>query len=470
MSTPDPILLTVDRKLRLDPAGLPGGVLSRLRSRLVFPNPKWIENRRRGFSNWRVRRTISCLTETKSGLLVMPRGFAAAAREVLAGAGLAARFDDRTRRCPDVDLAFRGALLPHQERALEKILARRFGVLQAPTGSGKTVIALAAAARRAQPALIVVHSKELLYQWVEAAVRFLGLPADDIGLVGDGKFRLDRPLTIAIVNSLYRRAARLKKQTGFLIVDECHRTPARTFTRAVAAFDSRYMLGLSATPYRKDRLTPLIHLFLGDTVHVIEHRELVEEKVIVTGRVLVRETDFDYDYRDDYPELIGALAADPDRNRRIVSDVAAWAVDGGTALVVSDRLEHCRHLEQAIGSAGVETRLITGALPKRARQDAVSDLKTGRARVLVATLQLIGEGFDLPVLSALFLATPISFTGRIVQTLGRVLRSSRGKTEAVVYDYADRAAILRHAFRKRLRVYRRLGFQVSSGDPDGGMP
>ena len=124
-------------------------------------------------------------------------------------------------------------------------------------------MALYVIAERKQPALVIVHTKELLYQWQARAVQFLGLQKDEIGLIGDGKKTIGDRLTIGIVNSVYKIAADIREHAGHLIVDECHRCPSRTFTEAVTAFDSRYMLGLSATPWRRDKLSKLIYWHLG---------------------------------------------------------------------------------------------------------------------------------------------------------------------------------------------------------------
>ena len=202
--------------------------------------------------------------------------------------GVRCQLEDRTRVLHDIKFCFIGNLRSEQQEAADKILAKRFGVAQMPTGAGKTVVALYAVAMRGQPALVIVHTKELLYQWQQAAQLFLGLDKSKIGLLGDGHSDLGKPLTIAIVNSLYTRAEQYREQTGFLIVDECHRVPSRTFSEAVSRFDSRFMLGLSATPQRRDELTRLIYLFLGDRVCKVSHMKLQASGQIMGADLVVR--------------------------------------------------------------------------------------------------------------------------------------------------------------------------------------
>jgi len=141
--------------------------------------------------------------------------------------------------------------------------SRDFGALSAPTGSGKTVVTLALIAKRRQPVLIVVHTRELQDQWMARIETFLGIPREEVGIIGGGKKRIGSKITVALVQSLYKVAGDICHHVGHLVVDECHRAPSRTFTEAVTAFDCHYMTGLSATPWRRDGLSRLIYWYLG---------------------------------------------------------------------------------------------------------------------------------------------------------------------------------------------------------------
>jgi superfamily II DNA or RNA helicase len=182
-------------------------------------------------------------------------------------AGITCQVKDRRRVLPEVDFTFKGNLHDFQVEAVEALVKRDFGTLTAPTGSGKTVIALALAARRRQPTLVVVYSRELLIQWVVRIEAFLGIPASEVGIIGGGQLKVGEKITVALVQSLYKCVGEVVPHIGHLIVDECHRTPSRTFTEAVTAFDCRFMLGWSATPWRRDGLSRLIFRHLGGMVH-----------------------------------------------------------------------------------------------------------------------------------------------------------------------------------------------------------
>ncbi|HXK48157.1 MAG TPA: DEAD/DEAH box helicase [Deltaproteobacteria bacterium] len=452
----------VDNLIRVFEADLPESVVQAVEADLTLPNPKWEQveaygrSRRRNFQPEFIR-----YYKRRSGVLLMPRGYVHTLRHRLRDVPFT--IVDKTRTLPPADFGFRARLHPYQASAVRDITARRFGVLEAPPGAGKTVIALSVIARRKQPALVIVHTKELLYQWHRRACEFLGMDGDAIGLIGDGHSRIGDRLTIALINSLYKVIDEVKPAVGHLVVDECHHVPARTFTDAVGLFDSTYMLGLSATPYRRDKLTRIIYFYLGDRVHEIRPAELQAMERIMRAKLIVRHTNcaFFFD-ADEYQYMISALVENAKRNSLIVDDVVAhsWVEDTGIALVISDRVSHCEELFRAIRARGVDACMLTGSVPVRERARIVEDLNGNRARVLVATAQLIGEGFDLKQLSSIFLATPIKFTGRVKQYIGRILRVTEGKEEALIYDYLDVNGMLRNSFSSRMSAYHDLGVKL----------
>jgi superfamily II DNA or RNA helicase len=263
---------------------------------------------------------------------------------------------------------------------------------------------------------------------------------------------------VALVQSLYRCKEEVVPGVGHIVVDECHRAPSRTFTEAVKAFDCQYMLGLSATPWRRDRLSKLIFWYLGDLHHEVDQGRLEAQGHILKAEVIVRRTAFEpyFDPVNEYTRMLSELTSDDSRNRLIASDVAAEVRAGrGICLVLSDRRRHCETLQGLLWyKFGVPAERLTGDLGDAERQEVLDRLNRGEVNVLVATGQLIGEGFDCPGLTTLFLATPIRFSGRVTQYLGRILRPSEGKRQPRVYDYVDeRVAPLVAAAKARQRVY-----------------
>ncbi|PIU52565.1 MAG: restriction endonuclease subunit R, partial [Deltaproteobacteria bacterium CG07_land_8_20_14_0_80_60_11] len=385
------LTLRIDNRITLFPMGeLPPPALDLLKDRLSFPNPAWLENQKHGYSNWRVPEVLQ-FWGIDDDTLVMPRGFIRQVIWILRDAGIQYQVDNQTRRLPGVDFRFTGGLKDFQTEAVEAIVRRDFGTLAAPTGSGKTVMALAVIAKRRQPALIVVHSKELLNQWIDRIGTFLGIPAEQVGVIGDGKMHLGEKLTVALVQSLYKCAREVAPSIGFLVCDECHRAPSRTFTEAVTVFDSKFMLGLSATPWRRDGLTRLIYWHLGDKVYEVERDGLIEDGHILAAEIIVRKTDFEpySDPSEEYSRMLSELTQDSERNALIAADVAKEAGNGGgVCLVLTDRKAHCEVLAGMLADRGVQAAVLTGDLKNREREQVVNDLNSGQVKVLVATGQL----------------------------------------------------------------------------------
>ena len=452
----DPLKIILTNNLRL--SGIPSDIRAKLMETLSFPNPKWLENERMGRWNRGTPKVLRFYDKTRGGGLWIPRGYMRQLLLLCRRRGEKYEIDDRRQALPPVDSKFTGQLKPFQQEAVKTMISRDFGVLNAPTGSGKTVMALYIIARREQPAMIVVHTKDLAYQWIERVGEFLGIPADRVGFIGSGKKIIGKKITVALVQSLYKCAEEVSKNVGFLLVDECHRCPSRTFTEAVTDFDSKYMLGLSATPWRRDNLSKLIFWHLGDVHHKIDQSLLVESGDVLAAEIIVRETDFKpyYDPVNEYSKMISELTSDDKRNRLIASDVAREVKDNnGVCLVLSDRKKHCGILQALLRYRHkISSELLTGDLSGSERLGVLDRLNKGDVKVLLATGQLIGEGFDRKDLSPLFLTTPIKFSGRVLQYIGRVLRPAPGKKKARVYDYVDiKVDVLKAAAKARQKVY-----------------
>ena len=425
--------------------------------RLTLDNPKWIENNRMNRWNGNTPKHLRFYEKTDSGLIA-PKGFAKQLIGMAHKHNVSYQIDDRRRTLPEIDFTFHGKLKPFQEQAVTDILSRDFGTLSAATGSGKTIMALYIIAERKQKALIVVHTKELLNQWIDRIVSFLGIPKDEIGIIGSGRKTIGKQITVALVQSLYKCADEVSQYCGHIVIDECHRTPSRTFTEAVTAFDSKYMLGLSATPWRRDKLSRLIYWHIGDVVHEVDKMALIKNGDILKAEIVTRETNFNtiLDPSNEYSKMLSELTQDTARNKLIAQDVATESRNGGgICLVLSDRKAHCVAIQQVLlDDYNVSSALMTGDASARQRQDIVARLNKGQIKVLVATGSLLGEGFDCKQLSTLFLTTPVRFDGRVLQYLGRVLRPAKGKAKPKVYDYVDsRVGVLRVSANARQKVY-----------------
>ena len=430
-----------------------------IRQSLTVPNPAFVAAEKMGRYTGNLEPYLAFYKCDRDGIHV-PRGYLTQALATARKYRIPCEITDCTTRLPDVEITFTGSLKPFQRKAVAHLLNERDGVLEAPTGSGKTVMALRIIAARRQPTLIIVHTKELLNQWLARIETFLSIPKDTIGVIGGGKKTVGTKITVAIINSLYPMAASLSHQFGHVVIDECHRCPSRTFGEAVSSLSPHYLLGLSATPYRRDGLTELINWHLGPTTKV-DSNSMTDHDIVKTVHVLVRRTNFapTVDPTLQYSTMLTELCASPSRNWRIARDVVQCAEHRkGTILVLSDRKSHCDLLATLVRQAGTPADVLTGSSSKKDRTAIVNRINTGEARVVLATSQLLGEGFDAAGLGTLFLATPVKFSGRLLQCVGRILRPQEGKQNSLIVDYVDFSGVLLASFRARQRVYREKGF------------
>lgn len=454
------MLIEIRNKLFL--SRLPYNLADKIKTKLTMANPAFAEAQKMDRWTGNIPRELRFYEKHDNGLAV-PRGFLQTLNFMAAGEGERIEIIDKRRTLPEIVFDFSGELRGYQEDAVNATAALDESSLCAPTGSGKTVMALAIIAERQQPALIIVHTRELLKQWIDRIETFLNIPAYDIGVIGGGKKVIGEKITVAIVNSLYPIAQDIRHHFGHVIVDECHRAPARMFTEALAAFDARYILGLSATPFRRDGMSSAIFWHCGPLAHKINQADLEMTGDIVKADVILRHTGFhpSADPASQYSKALAELTEDYHRNALIARDVATEAaIGGGICLILTDRKKHAEALKDLISRHNVKADVLTGESSARERSEIVERLNRGDIEILIATGQLIGEGFDCKGLSTLFLATPISYQGRVIQYLGRVLRPAPGKKRALVFDYIDQDGVLRASAQKRQEIYNRNKWSI----------
>lgn len=433
-------------------------IVEKAKNELEIINPKWSENEKMGRWNGKTSQKLKFYFFSTKGSLIIPRGLAREYIKFCRTNKIEYKILDKRIESENIDFIFNGELKSFQKRAVHDVFSKDFGILNAPTGSGKTVMALYLIYLRKQPALVIVHTKDLARQWIEQASYFLGINENEIGLIGAGKKKEGEKLTIGLVQSLVKYDGNLKDQIGHLIVDECHRTPSKTFTEVVSSFSSKYLLGLSATPYRRDNLSNLIFWYLGNLMHKIEKHNLQMRGHITEAEIILRPTDFTpfHDPVTEYSKMMTELTSDNERNRLIASDIAKeYNNSNGHIIVLSDRKKHCENLSQILKFRHkIDSLVFTGDLSEKKRIAALKEMISKKNNIIIATGQLIGEGFDLNSLSTLFLTTPVNFSGRLTQYLGRVLRTAPGKTKAVVYDYVDiNVHVLKKSALSRAAVY-----------------
>jgi superfamily II DNA or RNA helicase len=440
---------------------------AQIREALTVPNPDYEMARRERLPGWRTMPSVLRLWREegrgKDAVMVLPRGFLPRLLRGLSAKGVTPTLiDGRIGSDGSPGPSQRPTLRPDQVAASQMMAGAESGILQAPPGAGKTVVALNLIVTR-MPACVIVNTTNIAAQWRDRAKEHFGLEA---GLVGDGSMNV-RPLTIALQQTLWSRREEFDQmgwwdQFATVVLDECHHAPAETYTEVLQRFPARYRLGLSATPERKAGQLALAEAIIGPIAHEVDRRTLLQAGVLVHPMVLVMKTNFDFPYystgsdddgkfrRNNYTPMMEALVRDDNRNQ-IVADAIGYEYSQGAAcLVVSRRLEHMERLKRMVGFD--RCFMLTGAQDTAERMRIAREADEGPC-VIFSTIA--DEAVDIPRLDRIFLPWPTRLTSLVRQQIGRIERAHPNKKDAVVYDFFDiRIDPLRSQFRlRRKNIY-----------------
>jgi superfamily II DNA or RNA helicase len=446
--------------LSIETSGIPPWLLAQMKQIALLHNPQFYEREKLRLSTWRIPRFIKCYEEDASHIH-LPRGTWEELKDLAKGTGSELYLTDQRPVPKKLSLKFLGSLTPEQMNAVRAVLNDDMGVLVAPPGAGKTVMGCYAVAERNMPTLILAHRKPILDQWRTQLGNLLGLSSRLVGQVGGGRNRQTGAIDLGMIQSLKRLddLETFFSKYGFIIVDECHHLPAFTFEACVKRAPVRYILGLTATPYRRDGLQEIITLQCGSIRHTMAP---IEDSFSRT--LFVRETPFIFSDDENPPiqEIFRCLVRDNSRNELIRTDVCHALNQGRRCLILSHWKEHCELLADGLRECGKTPLVLSGTLGKKTRSAmlrSLQDTPSDKELLVIATGQYLGEGFDCPQVDTLFLAFPLSFKGKLVQYVGRALRTHEDKSSVRVYDYVDtQVPVLRKMYAKREKTYRSLRF------------
>jgi superfamily II DNA or RNA helicase len=464
---PKSLSVTLANLVYFEKAQLPQALANRLIRLAAFQNPEFYKAQAMRMSVWDKPRVIGN-AENYPQHIALPRGCLDAAVDLLRANGVACDLSDERFGGEPIDVSLVGTLRLDQEAAVAGMLHHDTGVLCAPTAFGKTVTAAAMIARRGVNTLVLVHRTELLKQWQERLQTFLGVSKGVIGTIGGGKAKPTGKIDIAVMQSLSRQGEvdPLVENYGQVIVDECHHVGAVSFDAILKRTKAKYVLGLTATPIRRDGQQPIIFMQCGPIRYTAAKPASAPHdlEVIPRSRFNRIEVPTDVGIQD----VFRYLANDQGRTNAIAMEVKRAYEMGRKVLVLTARTDHLDGIKIALDGQVPAPFVLHGRMSKKQRAALIAELEAlppDVPRVLLATGKLVGEGFDHPPLDTLVLAMPVSWKGTLQQYAGRLHRAHAIKTDVRIIDFVDAGhpALLR-MWDKRQRGYRAMGYRVGVDD------
>ncbi len=414
LAVAEPLKITLANQIYFEKAQLPQVLINRLIRLAAFPNPEFYKAQAMRMSVWNKPRVTGC-AENYPQHIALPRGCLDSVLSFLRDNNIAAELIDKRFAGTECNAVFMGNLRAEQEEAVSALLRYDTGVLCAPTAFGKTVTAAAVIARRKVNTLILVHRTELLKQWQERLAVFLQA-GDSIGIIGGGKHKPCGNIDIAVVQSISRHGEvePLVRNYGQIIVDECHHIGAVSFSAILKETNARYLLGLTATPIRRDGLHPIIFMYCGAIRHTASRPKESPHNLEVLTRSRFTSGHLPSDAR--IQDIFREIALDHDRTVAIAEEAMKAFGQGRKVLVLTERTDHLDDIASVMNTLKLSPFVLHSRLSKKKRTMMISGLNAlppDSPRILLSTGRLIGEGFDHPPLDTLILAMPVSWKGTL---------------------------------------------------------
>ena len=380
-------------------------------------------------------------------------------------------FDDRlkieetTELGHEIEVKFKGKLVEYQEKIIDELDKHDLGIVEAPTGSGKTIMALAVIAKYKVSTLIILPGKELLKQWKRQIDIFIEYPVvklkrdNYVGEYTGNKKKLKGNIDIATIQSLVNiEDFAILQRYGLIIIDECHHCASNTYRTVLKRLNAKKIFGFTATPERQDGLEEITCMYLGNIVAKVSEKDITKyrdyEQVLIP-----RFTTFTMlEEKSNFMEIINEK-----RNHLIIMDVIREFKEKRNIIVLSDRVDHLEYLYDQLRHVDKHVYLYLGKTNKKEKADILKELRYANNfnYIILASSKLVGEGFDLPSLETMFMATPFSWKGRTKQYSGRLHRQNEGKELVRVYDYVDhKVGRLAKVFNIRLKTYLSEGYNI----------
>jgi superfamily II DNA or RNA helicase len=462
---PKSLTVTLANLIYFEKAQLPQPLANRLIRLAAFQNPEFYKAQAMRFPVWDKPRIIGC-AENYPNHIALPRGCLDAVQDLLHENGIHCELRDERFIGEALDVAFTGTLRSDQEEVVTAIMHHDTGVLCAPTAFGKTVTAAALIAQRGINTLVLVHRTELLKQWQERLQTFLGVGKGVIGVIGGGKNKPTGKIDIAVMQSLSRQGEvnQLVENYGHVIVDECHHIGAVSFDAILKRVKAKYVLGLTATPIRRDGQQPIIFMQCGPIRFTAAKPENAPNDLEIIPHTLHKQINLPQNAG--IQDVFSYLAHDLDRTLAIANEIENAFSQGRKVLVLTERTDHLDAILAALEGKIPPPFVLHGRISKKQRNIVLAELNAlppDASRVLLATGKLVGEGFDHPPLDTLVLAMPISWKGTLQQYAGRLHREHTTKTNVRIIDFVDTGhPTLLRMWTKRQKGYRAMGYRIAT--------
>ena len=362
--------------------------------------------------------------------------------------------DGRAKIKASLDIDFKGELRDYQEGAVNAFKDRTIGVLQASTGSGKTVIAIGHICNLKQPTLILVNTLELLNQFTQRLSQFSTLKEEEIGIIGSGKFEL-KPVTVALLQTMNKltseRYLEVNNTFGQVITDEVHIISADTYYRVINRLEAKYKFGLSATPKRTDGLTKVIFFATGPIVHKITDEEVGENILLPSLKEIPTQYEFPLFDSSEYQMMMDDLASNKERNKLII-DTHKDYLDK-QSVFLCNRLAQADLLQESIPNSVV----LSSKVSKKNRKIIMEKLDKNELKAVMTTYSLFSTGIDLANLERLYLCAPIRSEIKLIQSAGRIRRKGDDSKRPVITDFVDKeVGLLKNQWYSRRTVWKQL--------------
>jgi superfamily II DNA or RNA helicase len=433
--------------LYIEKLELSKALLHTLQRLASFANPEFFIRQNLRKSTYNTPRVIS-LYDMNERYIILPRGLILQVKQLFAQHNATLNIEDKriVKKIDKRTLSLE--LRVEQQKAFKTLIKQEYTLLIAPPGFGKTAVASAILAKRNVNTLILIHKTTLLDQWAQRLSEYFDMDIKEIGKLGKGKKKLTSNIDIATLQSLKNRPELIEEYTQ-VIIDEVHHIPAVSFEVPLKRFKGKYVVGLSATPKRKDGMHPIMFMQCGQIGYEVkQHIEKRHELITV-------KTDFET-FQDEFASILNELVDDYDRNKLIINEIKR--VKDRNVLVLSDRIEHLNFLYHSLKDRKIEATLLHGGLKMKMQKEALKASQT--SNIILSTSNYIGEGVDFSHLDTIVFTMPIAFSGRLIQYLGRIGR--RGQ-QCLAIDFIDESTpMLRSSFSKRVKGYKQMGYVESN--------